>query len=124
MDTEYDFTHNINSQQLMDEISTAGLPIVNYILTTGTAVQIFYSDALADDQLITLTNIVNAHVCNSQYVTLATQAQIAQLLGYLNNSSASIANTARAVIVANLAPNLPPNVISTINSQIAAKVGS
>lgn len=121
--TEYDFTQTIYTPQLLDEMNTAGLPAPSDIETDGTAVQIFYSDALTDDQQATLAAVVANHVANPAYVTLTVQASIATLTGYLNNANATIANTARAVMIANLAPRMPPDLLTTINSAIAAKLG-
>lgn len=124
MDIEYDFTQNINSQQLIDEITTAGLPAPDYINTVGTAVSIFYVSALTSGQQTTLSTVVSNHVANPNYVTLIVQAQVNTLIGYLNNSNTAIANTARATIISNIAPNLPLGTLITINAQIAAIVGS
>lgn len=77
-------------------------------------------DGPIEDQLNTLTTVV----ANPNYVPLAMQVQINMLIGYLNNSNATIANTARAVIINNIAPGLPTALLQTINAQIAAKVGS
>lgn len=119
MNTEYDFIQLVNSSQLLDEINTAGLPTPTYINTQGTSVAIFYSTPLTDNQLSILTTVVTNHVANFAYVTLAAQAQIATIIGYLNNSNVSVANTARAVIIATMAPQIPLATLTAINSQIA-----
>lgn len=124
MDTEYDFTQTINNPQLLDEINTAGLPAPDYIMTNGLAVQIFYVSALTSDQQTILTNVLTNHVANPAYIPLAQQAQIAILISYLNNSNINISNTARSVIIKNLASNLPLTTLTTINSQIFTIVGS
>lgn len=122
-DVEYDFTQTINTSQLLDEISTAGLASPSYVLTEGTTVQIFYQRALSDDDVSVLNDAVSNHIANPVYVTLALQAQIAMLMSYLNNANPAIANTARAVIVGNLAPKLPPALLTAINAQIATLLG-
>lgn len=121
--SEYDFMHVIYTPQLLDEIHTAGLIAPNHIDTDGCNVQVFYDSPLSDPDSATLTSVISAHVANPSYILLSTQAQIAILVGYLNNANATIANTARAVIVANLASRLPPDLMVTINSQIAYKLG-
>lgn len=121
--TEYDFTQTINSTQLLDEISTAGLPAPAYIDTSGACVQIFYPSALTGDQLATLTSVISAHNPNPAYVTLATQAAVTKLTSYLNSANATVANTARAVMVANLAPRLQDGMLAIVNAQIASIVG-
>lgn len=120
MGTEYDFTQTINTLQLEDEINTAGLPIPGAINTVGTAVSILYQASLTAPQQATLSTVVANHIANSNYVPLATQAAITTLLGYLNSSTLSTANLARAMIVATLAPGLPMGTLTKINSQIAA----
>lgn len=124
MQNEYDFIQTINSSQLIDEITIAGLPAPDSILTNDSSVQIFYVLALTTDQQTALITVVTNHVADPNYVTVANQAQITKLLGYLNNSNSTIANTARAVIVSNLAPHLPPAVLANINSAIYSIVGS
>jgi hypothetical protein len=124
MDTEYDFTQTIYTPQLLDEINTAGLPAPDYITTQGVNVQIFYVSPLTQDQVSTLTTVVANHVANPNYVTLAVQSDINILIGYLNNSNTTIANTARAVILQNMAPRLPDSLIQTINAQIKSITGS
>lgn len=121
---EYCFTQTINTPQLQDEIMTAGLSLPDVISSNGTSVVIQYSVSLSSDQLIELGTVVANHVVNSDYVTLAVQADIATLVGYLNSSTLSVAQTARATIIANIAPRMPPNLIATINSQIASLLGS
>lgn len=123
MDTEYDFTQTINPPQLLDEINTAGLPAPDYITTSGTCVQIFYVPALITSQETTLATVVANHVANPSYVTLAVQSQISTLIAYLNNTNVTISNTARAVIIKNIASNLPLATLTTINSQIYAILG-
>lgn len=120
---EYDFTQLINTPQLIDEINTAGLSTPDIINSADTAVQIFYANALTADQLTTLTTVVANHVANANYTPLAVQADINKLVGYLNSANATVANTARAMIVANMAPRLPVDLIKKINSQISAIVG-
>lgn len=120
---EYDFTQTINDTQLQDEIATAGLPAPSMINTEGTSVQIFYSNALTSGQQTTLASVVSAHVANPAYVTVAMQAQITQLTGYLNNVNPLVANTARAAMVAKMAPRLPIDLLTAINAAIQAQVG-
>lgn len=121
--SEYDFVKNIYTPQLLDEIYTAGLAAPNHIDTDGCNVQVFYDSALSDPDSAALTSVINAHTANPNYILLSTQAQIAILVGYLNNTNATVANTARVVVVANLASRLPPDLMVTINSQIAYKLG-
>lgn len=120
---EYDFLQIINPSQLLDEINTASLPNPNYISTNGTQVQIFYTSSLTTDQQTSLTNIVNNHIANFGYITLYVQNQINTLVGYLNNPNMTIANTARAIMVANIAPRLPIDLLTTINTQIHSTTG-
>lgn len=121
---EYDFIQTINTPQLQDEIVAAGLPIPDSIDTADVNVQIFYSKPLTDDQLATLTTTVSAHVVDPKYVSLALQNAIDILTGYLNNPSPQIANTARATMIANLAPRLPCSLIVLINAQIKQITGA
>lgn len=121
---EYDFTQTINTQQLIDEINTAGLPAATSISTTSNNVQIFYNTVLTTDQQNTLSNVVLNHVANPNYIPIATQVQITKLIGYLNNSNTTISNTARAVIITNIAPGLSQSLLTTINNQICTIVGS
>lgn len=121
--SEYDFVHLIYTPQLLDEMSTAGLPAPAYVETDGCNVQVFYASPLDDDQSASLTSVISAHVANTSYVTLAVQAQASILVAYLNSANATVANTARAVIIANLASRLPYDLMVTINSQIAYKLG-
>lgn len=123
MDTEYDFIQTINATQLLDEMTTAGLPIPDYINTAGTSVAIFYVSPLTSGQQATLTTVVSMHAANPNYITLAQQAQINTLIAYLNNTNTTISNTARAVMIQNLAFHLPPGLITTVNAQIQAIVG-
>lgn len=113
----------INIDQLKDEISVVPLPIPTDVQIDDVNVQISYDSDLTVDQKINLDSVVGNHVANPSYVTIAAQAQVTTLLGYLNNANTTIANTARAVIVANLAPKLPVGLIASINSQIAIKLG-
>lgn len=121
--TEYDYIQTVNTSQIKDEMVTAGLPLPSDIQINDVTVSIFYPSDLSEGQKNTLDSVVANHVANSSYVTLAVKAQIAQLVGYLNNASPTVANTARAVMVANIAPKLPPNLVYTINLQIAGIVG-
>lgn len=120
---EYDFTHYINTNQLLDEIHASGLVTPAFISTFGSSVQIFFLDPLSDADNTTLSGVVANHVANPAYITLAIQTQVSILLSYLNNTNTTVANTARAVIVSNLAPNLPPGLLTTVNTQIAAILG-
>lgn len=123
MDIEYDFTQTVNTPQLLDEISTSGLPTPEYVLTSGTSVQIFYASTLTDVQVSTLNTVVTNHAANPNYVTIAVQTQVNTLVAYLMNSNATVAGTARATIVTNIAPHLPLSTLTTINTQIKAQVG-
>lgn len=123
MDTEYDFTQTVNTPQLLDEIATAGLTAPDYVLTDGTAVQIFYATALSSGDQTTLSTVVADHVANSSYVPAALQAQINTLTAYLNNANPSIANAARAAIVAALAPRMQLPLITAINAAIHTATG-
>lgn len=123
MDTEYDFVQNVNPTQLLDEIATSGIAVPDYINTEGTSVQIFYVAALSDQDAATLSTVVSAHVANPSYIPTAIQTQINLLTSYLNSPNPTIANTARAIVVANLAPRLPCSLMTSINAQIATKLG-
>lgn len=123
MNTEYDFIQLININQLLDEINTVGIAAPISICTSGNSVQIFYTNVLSTNDANTLNTVVANHVANPSYIPLATQTQVTTLLSYLNNSNTIIANTARAVIVSNLAPNLPIGLMTNINNQILAIVG-
>jgi hypothetical protein len=123
-DTEYDFTQTINTPQLLDEINSSGIAAPDYINTDGTAVSIFYVSPLDAADLQTLTTVVANHVANPNYITIQQQSDISTLIGYLNNSNPATANTARAIIVSNMAQRLPDTLIQTINAQIAAALGS
>lgn len=118
MDTEYDFTQTINTNQLLDEINTAGILVPDYITTDSTFVQIFYINPLTSDQQNILSTVVTNHVANPNYITLAVQIQITTLTNYLTNSNPTIQNTARAAILQNIAPNLPIQTLININTQI------
>lgn len=120
---EYDFIQTINTPQLQDEIVAAGLSIPDSINTADVSVQIFYSKPLTDDQLATLTTVVLAHIADPNYVPLVLQNAINILTGYLNNPSPQIANTAKAVMIANIAPRLPCALIVLINAQIKQITG-
>lgn len=124
MQFEYDFTQTINDNQLLDEISSAGLPTPDSINTADTNVQILYSTELSGDQQITLSNVVANHVANPNYLTLSLQAQINTLTGYLNSSNPTVQSIARVAIVSNIAPGLPAGLLTKINAQIAAAIGS
>lgn len=113
----------VNLDQIADEIATAGLPAAQGYEIEGFNLMITYAAALSDSQASSLTSVVSRSVANPAYVTLATQAQIATLIGYLNNTDTTVANTARAVMIATIAPKLPPAVLIQINTAIAAKLG-
>lgn len=123
MDIEYDFIQTINSTQLIDEINISGLPTPDYITTTGTCVQVFYANSLTNDQQTTLSTVVTNHIANPNYMTLVQQIQVNTLIAYLNNTNTTISNTARSVIIKNLAVNIPLATLTVINSQIYAIVG-
>lgn len=121
---EYAFAKAVSTSQLLSEIAGAGLPAPARVDTLESVVTIFYDDALSGGQEATLGTVVSNHVIDPNFGQTSTQQNIDKLLGYLNNVNPSIANTARAVILRNLAPNLPPGLMSTINAQIQAIVGS
>lgn len=116
-------TPPVNIVQLQDEITTAGLPAVLSISIDDVNLTLEFSGELDSGQQVTLTNTVAIHTPTPGYVSLATQAQIATLTGYLNNPNPTIANTARAIVVSVLAPNLPPNILTTINARIVVALG-
>lgn len=122
----YSFTKipPVDLTQLSDEITTAGLPTPNSYDVEDSALVISFDGALNSDQQVTLGSVVAAHTPLPGYVSLATQAAIATLTAYLNNSNNVIAATARAAVVSTLAPNLPPNLLATINAKIATALGS
>lgn len=111
---------SVNVPQLRDEIQTAGLPAPLDVSIEDVNLTITYDPELSEQDLATLAGVVDAHVADPAYVTLAARAQIATLTSYLNSPTASVAATARARIVANIAPRLPPDLVATINAQIAA----
>lgn len=120
----YSYTKSIvNIPQLTDEIVTAGLSAPDSIGENDTALTITYGASLTSDQVTTLGGVVSSHVSNPAYVTLATQAAISKLTGYLNNVDPTVVAKARAAIVSVIAPNLPPVILAQINSTIQAQVG-
>lgn len=120
---EYDYIHNINSIQLTDEIFTAGIPAADYILTSGTDVQIFYTNELSEDDKSILDTTVSAHVANQNYITLAVQAQVAKLISYLNSATPGVGNLARAAIITTMASKMPLAALMQINTTIQGQVG-
>lgn len=119
---EYAFEKAIITDQLIDEMNTAGLPVANLIETVGTSVKISYVDRLSEDQMNTLNAVMDAHAANSSYVKISDQSEINKLIGYLNSPNTTVSNTARAVMILNLAPRLQPDLIAKINLAIAAKL--
>lgn len=119
----YFFVHRINTDQLLDEISIAGLHAPTLIETVDTDVSIEFENELTETELQTLTSAVDSHVKNVSYVPKAQQTQIDQLIAYLNSANVTVANTARAVMIVNMAPRLPPDLLVTINASIAARLG-
>lgn len=113
----------INTTQLSDEITIAGLPTPILFDSEDINLTISFADTLDSGQQATLSSVVAAHTPTVGYVSLATQAAIATLTGYLNNANPTISNTARAAVVATIAPNLPPGILATINARIAAALG-
>lgn len=124
MNTEYNFVKEINTAQLLDEMKTALLPVPFRIDTAGSDIKIFFTDGLTNDQEATLNITITNHIANPYYVNLINQQKINTLLSYLNNSDINIANIARAVIVANIAPKMPSGLVDMINTQISLKIGS
>lgn len=112
----------VNIPQLKDEIQLAGLPAPSDIQMNDVVVMIIFIDPLSEEQVLALDSVVSAHTPDPAYVTIAARAAVNTLLNYLNNPNMTIANTARAVIVTNLAPKLPDGLVLTINAQIAAKI--
>lgn len=120
---EYDYTQSINSTQLMDEIFTAGIVCPAYILTSGTDVQLFYTNPLSDADKATLDAAVAAHVANPAYITLVQQAQVAKLIAYLNSVNPLVSNAARAAIITTMASKMPLAALTQINATIQSQVG-
>lgn len=120
---EYDYTQNINSIQLTDEIFTAGIAVPDYILTDGNAAQLFYANALSDDNKAILDVVIAAHIANPNYITLAQTAAIAKLIAYLNSANAAVSNTARAAIITTMASKMPLSALTQINAAIQSQVG-
>lgn len=120
---EYDYTQDINSIQLVDEIFTAGITAPDYILTDGTAVQLFYASELSDDNKAILDVVVAVHVANPNYITLAQTAAIAKLIAYLNSANATVSNVARAAIITTMASKMPLTALTQINTTIKSQVG-
>lgn len=124
MSTPYPYTKEVNSDELKLEILASSIATpFDHIDATGSDVSIVFQDALSDDDKTTLDGIVANHVNAPPPPDPSIQANINTLTAYLNNSNATIANTARAVMIANLAPKLPSGMIATINAQIAARLG-
>lgn len=120
---EYDYTQNINSIQLTDEIFTAGIAVPDYILTDGNAAKLFYANALSDDNKAILDVVISAHIANPNYITLAQTAAIAKLIAYLNSANAAVSNTARAAIITTMASKMPLSALTQINAAIQSQVG-
>lgn len=119
----YNFTKSaVGVIQLIDEITTVGLPVPVTIEINDSALALGFPGELDGDQQTTLASVVDAHTPTPGYVSIDTKNQIMTLTGYLNNPST--AATARGVVVSVLAPNLPPNLLTTINTRIHALTGS
>lgn len=112
----------LNTAQLTDELTTAGLPAPTFIDSEDSTLSLTFSGTLDSGQQTTLASVVAAHTPTPGYVTLATRAAIATLTAYVNNADPAIAGTARAVMISYIAPNLPPGLLITINAAIAAKL--
>lgn len=113
----------INTVQLTDEITTSGLPAPTMSDSEDVNLSLTFSVELDGGQQATLASVVSAHTPTLGYQSIAMRAAVVTLTGYLNNADPNVANTARAVMIANIAPNLPGTMLSTINSQIAARLG-
>lgn len=124
MDSVYNFVQTVNTQQLNDEILTAGLTLPDYITTDGTAVGIYYVSDLNSVDQTTLSNVVANHIVNPNYVPLALQAQINTLTGYLNSTAPAVVSAARVAILAALGPHLPLATLCAINAAVHSQTGA
>lgn len=113
----------VNTAQLTDEITTAGLPAPTEIDIDDVNLTIIFNPDITPDQQVTLGTVVANHVANPNYVTLATMADVANLTNYLNNADPNVVATARAVMIKMFAPRLPDGLIRTINAQIFQATG-
>lgn len=120
----YEFTKYINSTQLMDEFTAAGLAWPDRIDTEGESVHIFYEEELSPELESILITVMDSHVASSNYVSPADQLQIDTLVSYLNSPSPTTAAIARMVVVLNIAPRMPSGMVALINAQIATRLGS
>lgn len=120
----YFFTKElVSAVQLTDEITSAGLPAISAIDINDITLAIAFISELDAGQQSTLNDVVTAHVVVPGYVPLATQQAVSTLISYLNSPSPTVANTARSAVVATIAPNLPPNILATINAKIVTALG-
>lgn len=133
VDTAYEFLKQVNSDQLKREVDTfcaqmnaeedGDLALLR-IDTVEETIAIWFNQALSTNAEVQLDDIITNYVFVADYISPEDQAQIDKLVGYLNNANPAIANAARAIIVLNLAPRLGAELITLINTQIAAKIGS
>lgn len=122
METPYPFTKTINDDQLLLEITAAGLAAPLRIDTVDTSVSIVYADALSSGDESTLDTVVANHVpVVDNGSSLA--AQIAILTAYITNISATKQNAARAQVIAYMAPRLGVVAVTAINAATKAMVG-
>lgn len=118
----YKYTKNINTQQFIDELNTVHFCMPEYMETVGDSVKLYYTEEITEEQLTSLSTIIDNHIAVENYITLANQSQINQLINYLNSVNPTVANTARAVMITNLAPRLPSDLLVTINAAIYTKL--
>lgn len=131
VETVYEFVKQVNSDQLNRELNTfcaqmnaeedGDLSLLR-IETVGDALTIWFNQVLSANAEPQLTALIDNYVLVSDYISPEDQDQIDTLVGYLNNANMTIANTARSVIVLNIAPNLGAALIASINAQIYAKL--
>lgn len=132
VDKDYNFTKQVNSDQLTAQLNifcaqvntdeNGNIQLVR-IDTVGDLLTVWFNQILSQNAETQLNDLINNYVLVEDYIPSDQQAQIDKLIGYLNNENMTIASIARAVIVLNIAPKLGPDLISTINDQISAKLG-
>lgn len=121
--TEYNYTKNVYTPQLLEEIATAGVGDPAYVNTDGDNISIFYSEDLSDENKSVLDQVVNDHTADVTHIPVSSQRQIDTLISYLNNADPKKQATVRAQVVLAFAPKLPIDLITQINAKTKAIVG-
>lgn len=132
MDTAYTFTKQVNSDQLkvqlvamcaqVNILEATDLALVR-IETVDTELSVWFNQELSESAETQLNTLLSDYAYIANYIPPEQQTQINTLIAYLNNANPTIANTARAVIVLNISPRLGADLICSINSQIATRLG-